>query len=200
MLVNAALNAGADAVAALVSHLAIHSGFPGTAGANEITTAPATRQAIAWNAAGTGNPGEADLNGTAVFTVPAGETVQFIGFWSAGTAGTFYGYAAAGGSAPFFVVGDATADTLIAQGHGLANDERVVFMGGSPPGGLTEGTIYWVINVTTDTFQVSATQGGAAIDLTTSGDKNLACSKIVPETFGAQASYTVSELIIGATS
>lgn len=67
-----------------------------------------------------------------------------------------------------------TADLITCPAHGLAQDDRVVFEaleGLSLPTGLTEGTRYWVIatGLTTDAFKVSATQGGAAVDVTASG-------------------------------
>jgi len=40
---------------------------------------------------------------------------------------------------------------------------------GSPIGGLTPGTIYWVVNQTANTFQISAIQDGPAIPLTSQG-------------------------------
>jgi hypothetical protein len=60
------------------------------------------------------------------------------------------------------------ADTITIAGHGYAEDARVILSGGTAPGGLTLGTVYYVINPTTDTFQLSATEGGSAINLTTS--------------------------------
>lgn len=50
--------------------------------------------------------------------------------------------------------------------HGLDNGSVVRFTvaGGSLPTGLTVGTSYYVINATTDTFNVSATKGGSAIN------------------------------------
>ncbi|MEE4381056.1 MAG: hypothetical protein V2J02_03590, partial [Pseudomonadales bacterium] len=64
---------------------------------------------------------------------------------------------------------DAGTDTITLNGHGLQDDARVVFFGADLPAPLVEGTTYFVINATANTFQVSATQGGAAIDLTDAG-------------------------------
>ena len=66
-------------------------------------------------------------------------------------------------------VGGATADTVTSYSHGYANDTIVVVSGRDLPGGLNEYTEYYVINQTTDTLQLSLSQGGAAIDLTTDG-------------------------------
>lgn len=55
--------------------------------------------------------------------------------------------------------------------HGLANGNPVVFTtSGALPTGITSGTTYYVINRTADTFQVSATVGGTAIN--TSGSQS----------------------------
>lgn len=41
--------------------------------------------------------------------------------------------------------------------------------GGSIPTGLTAGIVYYVVNPATDTFQVAATKGGAAINTSSTG-------------------------------
>ncbi len=66
---------------------------------------------------------------------------------------------------------DAGTDTLAATAHGWAADTAVVATnsGGALPAGLTAGTTYYVKSPTTDTFQLSATAGGAAINITGTG-------------------------------
>jgi len=55
--------------------------------------------------------------------------------------------------------------------HGFSNGTSVGFYTtGALPTGLTAGTNYYVVNSTTNTFQVSATKGGAAIN--TSGSQS----------------------------
>lgn|SRR5512136_62918 len=56
--------------------------------------------------------------------------------------------------------------------HGLVVDERVYFTNttGELPTGLSKNTMYYVVSVTTDTFTVSATKGGTAIN--TSGTQS----------------------------
>lgn len=52
-------------------------------------------------------------------------------------------------------------------GHSLVNGNRVnITTTGGIPTGLTAGTNYYVVNATTDTFQLSATLGGSAINTT----------------------------------
>lgn len=58
----------------------------------------------------------------------------------------------------------ASPATVTAAGHGLTNGKRVQFTtSGALPTGILANTTYFVINAATDTFNLSATQGGAAI-------------------------------------
>jgi hypothetical protein len=59
------------------------------------------------------------------------------------------------------------------------------------PAGVTEGTIYYVRDSTTDTFKLAATSGGSAIDLTVDGAGIV--QKITPETFTGQGTYSVTD-------
>lgn len=68
---------------------------------------------------------------------------------------------------------DTTNDTIELGGHGFAAGDEVTFRaeaGGSLPSPLVEGTTYYVLAVSDYLFQVSATSGGSAIDLTTEGE------------------------------
>jgi hypothetical protein len=71
---------------------------------------------------------------------------------------------------------DTTADTFALGDHSFATGDPVHFraeMGGSLPAPLVAGVVYYAIATTDDTFQVSATVGGAAINLTTAGSEIL---------------------------
>lgn len=80
-----------NALAAVAVFASLHDGDPSTNGANEISGgSPAyARKAITWNTAATHN---LDNNANPAFDVPASKTVKYVGFWSADTGGTFYGY------------------------------------------------------------------------------------------------------------
>lgn len=70
----------------------------------------------------------------------------------------------------------ASTEILTLDGHGLADDDPVTFRaesGGSLPSPLVAGTTYYAIDVTDSTFQVAASAGGAAVDLTTAGSNTL---------------------------
>lgn len=80
-----------------------------------------------------------------------------------------FGYDAGAGLSATYTA-DAGTDVLTSAGHGLSNGQIVRLDSTSfPPGGLSLGTNYYVINKTTDTFQLSLTSGGSAIDITTAG-------------------------------
>jgi len=65
---------------------------------------------------------------------------------------------------------DAGTDTITSVDHGLPNDRAVrLFTTGALPGGLAVGTTYYVVSAAADTFQLSATLGGSAIDITDTG-------------------------------
>ncbi|MCK2149542.1 hypothetical protein MYE70_10735 [Marinobacter alexandrii] len=59
---------------------------------------------------------------------------------------------------------DATSDTITATAHGLVNGDGVKPT--TSVNGLTDGQLYWVVGATANTFQLSLTYGGAAVDLT----------------------------------
>lgn len=69
--------------------------------------------------------------------------------------------------------GNVTTDTIDFTAHGLVNGQRIYFstaaVGGSLPAPLVAGTPYFVVNATTNTFQVESSIGGGAINLTTAG-------------------------------
>jgi len=84
---------------------------------------------------------------------PAAVTVDFV----------------AGYATPFTV--DATTNILTAAGHPFATGDvvRGINTGGALPAGLAVRTDYYAIGVSGNTMQLSATSGGAAIDITGAG-------------------------------
>ena len=53
---------------------------------------------------------------------------------------------------------------MTAAGHGLTNGKKVQFVTtGTLPSGILANTTYFVINASTDTFNLAASQAGAAI-------------------------------------
>lgn len=103
-----------------------------------------------------------------------GSAVSFIavGAFDAVSAGNLMGILYLDGDDPVIVTAEATGDLFTGVLHGRANDDRVRLMrsGASDlPTGVTENATYWVVGVSGNTFQLSLTQGGAAITLTADG-------------------------------
>lgn len=70
-----------------------------------------------------------------------------------------------------------TTGTFYSPAHGFSNSDYVVFetmQYGALPGGITQGTGYYIISAATDTFQVSATDGGAAVTISSTGQARIA--------------------------
>src|SRR5918992_1549256 len=187
----------------LITHIGVHTlTDPGTgtnANAGEATggTPPYARQAVTWGAAAS----EAKGNTNALtIPVPAG-TYGFLTMWNAATGNTnnYRGYAPFGGAAArrgFFSVDTTlTNDQVFSRGHGMSDGDRVMLMAvlsEALPTGLAEGTIYFVVQSTTDAFKVSTTSGGAAVDITAVGGGEGYWQQVIPETFGADGSVTVA--------
>ena len=80
-----ARNVGVDAIAALGTRWAAHTGDPGGANSatNEVTGGnPAyARKAVAWNGA---SGGTATQNGDVILDIPAGTTVTYVSLWNTG--------------------------------------------------------------------------------------------------------------------
>ena len=73
----------------------------------------------------------------------------------------------AGGPTITLDASSSSDDILLEASHGLEDDDRVQFLTLTGGAGLVVGQTYFVVTGTTGTFQLSATQGGAAIDFTT---------------------------------
>ena len=60
-------------------------------------------------------------------------------------------------------------DVITLNAHGFNDGDLVTFNGSDLPDGLVANTIYWIISSSLNDFQVSATRGGAAVDLIDQG-------------------------------
>ena len=65
------------------------------------------------------------------------------------------------------------ADTVTRTSHGYVNGDTVRFYNIVTTTGISANTPYYVINATADTFKVSLTFGGAAVDLVSDGSATL---------------------------
>lgn len=175
-----------------ITNASLHSGFPGATGANEVSGgSPAyARKGVTFGAA---SGGFRSLSAAVTFDVPA-TTVRWVGYWNTST---FLYYTPNGGATPREFVADAAADLIRSPAHGYVNTQKVVFFGGTVPGGLVEGTVYFVVGAATDTFQVSATSGGAAIDLTSAGTSDVQVSAIVEDVYASQGTHQLTTAQFG---
>jgi len=66
---------------------------------------------------------------------------------------------------------NATTDIITSNSHGLNNGDLVQLTnsGGALPAGLTTATNYYVLSSTTNTFQLSTTIDGSAVNITDAG-------------------------------
>lgn len=105
---DAALNIGTTAIKNAITHVSLHTGDPGAAGTSNTSTA--SRQAVTW---GTVATGDVTSTGSINFTGGAsGGAATHVGFWSASTAGTFYGSQALTGDSTFNSAGEYTVTGL----------------------------------------------------------------------------------------
>lgn len=186
---DAARNSMIDDLAGLVGFLSLHTAYSIT-GASEVSGgAPAyARKAVTWAA---GANGEAvSTTASQIFDVPTGTTIFYIGLWSLATGGVFYGMFPMTPTLVGQVEGESSDNKFYRRAHGYADNDRVSFFGENLPTGITEGTIYHVINTATDNFEVSLTQGGSAVVITVDGEG--IAFMMVPEVFGGQGTYTVA--------
>lgn len=194
MITDARANAILDTEYPAGTKMSLHTAYSAT-GANEVAGGSYAKQTPTFSAAATRSKA---TSGNIDFSVPAGTTVAWIGLWDT-AATTFKGMWPNGGTDFSFQV-DLTNNRIYCEGHGLANDDRVAFTGATVPAGLTAGTAYWVVGVTAgdpDYFQVSATQGGAAIDITAQASADARLSKIVLETYAGAGTHRVSAFSVG---
>jgi hypothetical protein len=64
---------------------------------------------------------------------------------------------------------DHTTDKFLLNAHGYNNGDELIFVPGDLPPEILAGDIYFVVNKTTNDWQVSLTSGGSAVALTANG-------------------------------
>lgn len=172
------------------SHIGAVTDLSGT----EVAGGSYARQAITFAAAASGI---ADNNAQITIPIPAGTTVVCLAAYDAASAGNRLSLDPWGSSGQVLkgVGTAATSDTITSNGHGLATDDRIMFVavaGESLPTGLSATTLYFVraTGLTADAFTVATTSGGAAVDITAVGE--LAWFKTVPNTFASAGNIVLA--------
>lgn len=138
----------------------------------DTNTLPATLKAwdgSTWEVIGGAVQSEVDNYAALPSTATAGAIYYVKGGTTAGDGGEgFFQYIAA----PSFTA-NASTNVITSTGHPFYDRRGVRFYGTSLPGGLVEGVTYYVVSRATNTFQVSTTRGGTAVDLTSTGSGTL---------------------------
>lgn len=156
--------------------LALHTADPGIGGSqatSEATYGSYARVNVARTAGGWTVTGNDAVNAAEILFASATSGAEVITHVSLGDgAGNIIARSALGAILGAFV-GEADTDVLTIKGHGLVVSDRVSFYaqeGQSLPTGITEGQVYYVKTAPDgDTITISATDGGATIDLTADG-------------------------------
>lgn len=186
-------NAGSGTFPAADPYISLHSLDPGDTGANELTGGSYARQQVAFGAAASGTLSN---TGAITWSVPAGDVVAW-GVWDAVTTGTCFqtGWFSTVRNLALVRDADLTADDVQSHEHGFVANDRIVWEqieGLTLPNVLTAGTLYYVIStgLTTDAFRFSASLGGAAVNMTTSGVGIV--RKVVVTNFSSPGTFQVA--------
>ena len=97
---------------------------------------------------------------------------------------------------------NATANLLTLQGHGLTTGDPLSFRaesGGSLPSPIMADTTYYAIVVSPDTFQVSTSVGGSAVDLTTAGSNVKAIPQMPWDRWIDECSASLEQTVVAHT-
>lgn len=164
-----------------------------------------TRPAVTWGAAADTSPagGRQKANSGAVtFPQNTGANEDQIGWgvWSAASGGTLQAIGLLDTDPPILGTCDA-ADLITAYSHGLQTDQRVYVLaapGAVIPTGLVENTAYYVLaaGLTADAFKLSASSGGAAVDVTVGGAAFFCPYKAVTVATNATPEFAIGALVV----
>lgn len=194
---------GGDFTRPATLHLALFTTVPNDAGSGgvEVSAAGYARVAVTNNS--TNFPaasGGIKSNGTAINFATATTSwgnVKAVGVYDASSGGNLIAWSWLYGDRKAVTVNTGT-DTFTSNSHGLTDGTKVAFFNvdGTIPGGITENQNYYVINAAANTFKVSATVGGAAVDITSAGDGSnfVAASFVGDVDNGTQVLYNPSTL------
>ena len=105
---NNGLNAEVAGLTAVAAYASLHTADPGTSGTAEVSGGSYARKSISW---ATATNGSAVSDTDIVFDVPSSTTITHLGYWSASTSGTFYGFRALDTSQTFSTNGNYTINS-----------------------------------------------------------------------------------------
>lgn len=180
-----------------------HSANPGPTGLHEVTAGAgsAGRQQATFNNGGSG----ADPTNALVAFSLVGVTVSWYGYWTAQSGGTFLG-AFPLVKNPELGTGINGSSILTVPAHGLTAGTPVRLYTApnaqsAVPTGLTADTTYYVKTVpSADTITLSATLGGSAISVSSSGGFIVNQDETAVITTAAVLQFTVGNLVYQTVS
>src|SRR3972149_6572528 len=186
--------------------VALHTADPGEAGdqtTSEIAYTGYARVGVARSGAGWTVSGNSVSNAAAVTfgkrtDIGTAVATHFVvGAESAGaTKIQREGALRTSGQGPFTGAVDAN---ITVPGHTFSVDDRCAFFpafGSTLPTGITEGTLYWVKTSATDVITISATQGGAAVNITAVGDGVAFKAMTLSVTQNVTPEFAIGQLVI----
>lgn len=186
-------------------YVALHTADPGEAGdqtTSEIAYTGYARAAIARSGAGWTVSGN-QVSNAALFNLgPCTAGSDTATHWSIGVAASGASkilYRGPLGTALMGAFTGATDDNITIPGHTLAVDDRAAFfpvLGSSLPTGITEGVLYWVKTQSANVITVSATQGGATLDITAVGDGICIKAMTLAVSAGVTPEFGIGALIV----
>lgn len=160
-------------------YAALHTADPGPSGVqttSEVAYSGYIRKTLARdNATFTVSGRTVTLAANADFPASSTSGTTTALYWSIGTASSGAGkilYYGGLGSAPCAFTAIVAGDVITIPGQAYSVSDRVQFypvLGLTLPTGLTEGTVYYVKTVSGNDVTISATDGGATVDITAAG-------------------------------
>jgi hypothetical protein len=174
----------------IIAYASLHTAYS-SSGANEITYSSGGRVSLSWSSASSGNkvlsaqPSAIDVTG--------GQTVEYVGFWSASSSGTFAGMGPVGAGTLYAFTAATSGNLFTAPGSSYSNGNTVVLFDGAGatiPSNFTVGTVYYIISASGATFELSATSGGSAITVNAAGAGLV--QAIAPEAFGSNGTLQLT--------
>lgn len=143
----------------------------------------------AWNA-----PAGSGTDNVSVITFPTATAswgeILAAGIWDASTSGNLMMWGWLTTARYAFTAAD-TGDLFTGYSTGLANTDRVVLQAvddSTLPTGVSADTVYYVVGLSGNTWQLSLTSGGAAITLTANGAGKI--MKLNPRTVATSDVFT----------
>lgn len=186
-------------------YVSLHTADPGSGDdqtVNEANFGGYARVAVARSAAGW-TVASNQVSNTSAVTFPqctsGSNTITHFGVGTASSGAGHLPYSFPLISNYYDMTAVASTDTIAAPGHTLSvNDpiEVVPAPGGTLPGGLAVGTIYYVKTVSGNNLTLSATVGGATLDITTDGSCILGKITTLSVSVNVTPQFLAGQLII----